>query len=42
MAQAGRRAKRFKVVPTELVLGGHSYGGGMAMAYAARIRACAG
>jgi dipeptidyl aminopeptidase/acylaminoacyl peptidase len=28
--------KRFGVDPTRLVLGGHSYGGGMAMAYAAR------
>ena len=28
--------RRFKVNTTSLVLGGHSYGGGMAMAYAAR------
>jgi pimeloyl-ACP methyl ester carboxylesterase len=28
--------RRFEVDPTRLVLGGHSYGGGMAMAYAAR------
>ena len=28
--------QRFKVDPTRLVLGGHCYGGGMAMAYAAR------
>jgi dienelactone hydrolase len=28
--------RRFRVDPTRLVLGGHCYGGGMAMAYAAR------